>query len=175
MAAPTKPALTLAFGTDGWGFVLAVANINAPTLLELNAVTGFSLSCSVFDDQGGISATTEKVTLKRLLCETQQFQVNGPTTYDMADLMVSFNPQGAAASAGVKAWETMTDGISGFLWNRQGVTATTDLVLGQFANIIPVQLGTKTPIKTGSGPGDVFAFNQPVSITSAPAFKKAIV
>lgn len=175
MAAPTKPALTLAFGTDGWGFVLAVANIAAPTLVELNAVSGFSLSCSVFGDQGGVTASTEKVTLTRLLCETVQYQVNGATTFEMAELMVSFNPQGATASAGVKAWETMTDGLAGFLWQRQGVVATTDLASGQFVNIIPIQLGTKNPTKTSTGADGVFAFTQPCSITGAPAFKKAIV
>lgn len=175
MAVPTKPALTLAFGKDGWGFIVACANILVPTIAELNAVTGFSLSCSLFGEQEGVSATTEKLTLPRLLCETTQYQVNGPTTYEMADLMVSFNPQGAAASAGVKAWETMVDGLSGFLWQRQGIDATTDNVAAQFFNIIPVALGTKTPTKTGSDAAGVFAFTVPVSITGKPAFKVAAV
>jgi hypothetical protein len=175
MAVPTKPALTLALGKDGWGFIVACANIQAPTIIELNAATGFSLSCSLFSEQEGVTATTEKVTLPRLLCETVQFQVNGPVTYEMADLTVSFNPQGAAASAGVKAWETMVDNATGFLWQRQGIDSTTDNVAAQFYNIIPVQLGTKTPIKTSTGGDGVFAFTQPASITAKPAFKVAAV
>lgn len=176
MAVPTKPLLKSAFGTDGWGFVLAVANIQSPTLVELNATTGFNLSCSLFgDSQEGLTATTEKVTLPRLLCETTTYQANGATNYEMADLTVSFDPQGVAASVGVKAWETMIDGLAGFLWQRQGVTATTDLVTGQFVNVIPVQLGVKTPTKTGSDAAGVFAFTQAVAVTSKPAFRVAVV
>lgn len=175
MAVPTKPPLKSAFGTDGWGFCLAVANINVPTLVELNAATGFNLSCSLFGDtQEGFTATTEKVTLPRLLCETTTYQSNGATNYEMADLMVSYDPQSAAASVGKKAWETLVDGISGFLWQRQGVIATSDLATGQFVNILPVQLGVKTPTKTSSDAAGVYAFTQPVSITSLPAFNKAI-
>lgn len=176
MAVPTKPPLKQAYGNDSWGFVLAVASITAPTLLELNASTGFNLSCSVFgDSQEGFTATTEKVTLPRLLCETTQYQVNGSTTYEMADLTISFDPQGAPASVGKKAWETMVDGIAGFLWERQGVTGTADLATGQYVNILPVTLGVKTPIKTSQGADGVFAFTQPVSVTSKPAFNVAIV
>lgn len=175
MAAPIKPALKKALGNDAWGFVTAIANISAPTEDELTAAGGFNLSCSVFGEQDGVTATTEKITLPRLLCETTQYQSNGATTYEMADLMVSFQPQAAAASDGKKAWETMDDGIDGFLWRRQGVASSTDITAGQFVDIIPVQLGTKTPTKTGTGADGVYAFTQPASITGAPSFNVAVV
>ena len=175
MAAPIKPALKKAFGNDAWGFVPAVGSISAPTVAELTAVGGFNLSCSVFGEQDGISSTTEKVTLPRLLCETTQYQNNGTTTYEMAELVVSFDPQGAALSDGKKAWEALTDGISGYLWRRQGVASSTDLTTGQFVDVIPVQLGTKTPTKTGTGAEGVYAFSQPASITGKPSFNVAIV
>jgi len=175
MAVPTKPTLVSAFGNESWGFVLTVANIQLPSVAELNAATGFNLSCSVFGEQEGVSATTEKVTLPRLLCETDTFEVNGSTTHAMADLMVSFNPQGAAASVGKKAWETLVSGATGFLWRRQGIAGTTDLVIGQFVDIIPTQLGTRIPTKTGAGADGVFAFTVPASITSTPAYNKALV
>lgn len=175
MAVPTKPAKKMANGNDSWGFVLVVADIQVPKVTELNATGGFNLSCSVFADQEGVASTTSKVTLPRYLCELDEFEVNGTTSYSMADLMVSFDPQGAPASAGVKAWETMSDNIAGFLWQRQGVTATTDLAVGQYVNVFPVQLGIKTPTKTGTGPEAVYAFTQAVSITSTPAYRKALV
>jgi len=175
MAAPIKPALKRAFGNDGWGFVTAVADVNAPSLTELNAVSGFVLSCSLFGEQGDPTANQEKVTLPRVLCETQQYEVNGTVTYAMPDLVVSFQPQAASGADGKKAWETMTDGINGFLWRRQDVAATTDLAVGQFVDIIPVQLGTKVPGKTSTGADGVYSFTQGASITGAPAWNKAIV
>lgn len=174
MAAPIKPALKTALGMESWGFVPAIANKTAPTLAELNATGGFNLSCSVFGEQEGITATTEKVSLPRLLCEKTTYQANGPTTYEMADLMISFQPQAASGSDGKKAWETLTDGISGFLWHRQDFDPSADLAAGQFVDIIPVQLGVKTPTKTSNDSSGVFAFTQPASITGAPAFNKAI-
>ena len=174
MAAPIKPALKRAYGNDSWGFVTAIANIGTPTLAELTAVSGFNLSCSLFGEQEGVTSNQEKVTLPRILCETEQYEVNGSTTYAMSDLMVSFDPQAAAGSDGKKAWATLADNLNGFLWRRQGVTATADLAAGQFVDIIPVQLGVKTPSKTGTGAEGVYAFTQPASVTGQPSWNKAI-
>ena len=175
MAAPTKPVKKMANGNDAWVFVTAIADITAPKLTEVNAAGAYNLSCSVFAEQDGPTTTTNKVTLPRYLCETDEFEVNGTASHAMADLMVAFDPQGASASDGKKAWETMTDGISGFLVRRQGVASTADFAVGQFVDTIPVQLGKKTPSKTGNGPEGVYAFTQPVSITGTPAYNKALV
>lgn len=175
MAAPIKPALKLAFGNDSWGFAPVVANILIPKVTELNAASGFNLSCSLFGEQEGLSATTEKVSLPRLLCETVTYESNGATSFAMADLMISFDPQAAAASNGKKAWETLTDGITGFLWRRQGVAASADVAIGEFVDIVPIALGVKVPTKTGTGADGVYAFTMPASITGAPAFNKALV
>lgn len=174
MAAPLKPALKTAFGKESWGFVLAVGNINAPTLAELNASAGFNLSCSIFGEQEGVTGTTEKVTLPRLNCETTTYEINGATTFSMADLVVSFDPQAATDADGKKAWATLVDGASGFLWRRQGIAASTDLATGQFVDIMPAQLGTKIPGKTSNGADGVFSFTQPASITGKPALNVAI-
>lgn len=174
MAAPIKPALKQALGNEAWGFVPAIANIATPTLAELNAAGGFNLSCSVFGEQGGLTATTAKVSPPRLLCETTTYQINGETAYEMADLTISFQPQAASGADGKKAWETLTDGIEGFLFYRQDIASSTDLAAGQFVNIIPVQLGVKTPTTTGTGNEAVYAFTQPASVTGKPAFNVAV-
>lgn len=174
MAAPIKPALKRAFGNDAWTFVPAIANTSAPTVAEVTAATGFNLSCSLFGEQEGISTEVAKVTLPRILGETDTFEVNGETTHSMADLMVSFDPQAAAGADGKKAWEAMSDGESGFLVRRQGVTATTDFAAGQFVDVVPVTLGTKVPTKTGTGADGVYAFTVGASITSAPKYNVAV-
>lgn len=175
MAAPLKPALVQAFGAESWLWVPAVDDITAPAVTEIEAAAGINLSCSIFGEQEGISATTEKVTLPRLLCERETYESNGPTTYSMADLQISFSPQGAAASDGKKAWEALDDYATGFLIRRQGIDGTTVVATGEFVDVIPAQLAKKVPTKTGTGADGVFSFTVAASITGAPAFNVAVV
>lgn len=174
MAVPIKPAFSLAYGKESWGFAPAVANAATPLLTELNAVTGLNLSCMLFGEQDGLSGDTEKVTLPRRMCETEQYQANGSTTYTMADLAVQFDPQAAAASNGKKAWETLIAGAKGYLWRRQGLDATTDLATGQFVDLVPVEIGPRIPGKTSTGADGVFSFTSPVSVTGRPTFNVPI-
>lgn len=169
MAAPIKAGVQPSFGNDSWGFVTAIEDIQNPTLEELEAAGGYNLSCSLFREQEGLTGTTEKVTLPALLCETDSYEAAGSTSWSMSDLSVVLHPQGAAASDGKKAWETLTDGLDGFLWQRQGVSASDELEAGQFVNIVPVQLGTKVPGKTSTGADGAYNFTQPVSVTGRPA------
>jgi hypothetical protein len=175
MAAPIKPALKRAFGNDSYTWVPAIAVKTAPTAAEVEAATGFNLSCSLFGEQEGVTTSTAKVTLPRILCETDTFEVNGEVTHSMPDLMVSFDPQGAALSDGKKAWEAMSDLEAGFLVRRQGKTATTVYAAGDFVDVIPVTLGTKVPTKTANDAAGVYAFTVGASITSAPAYNVAVV
>lgn len=174
MAAPIKPALVRAFGNDSWAFVPAIADVTAPTTAELTAATGFNLSCSLFGEQEGMGASTEKVTLPRRLCETETYESNGPTSYSMSDLQVSFDPQAASGADGKKAWEALDDNATGFLVRRQGVTSTEDFAAGQFVDVVPVQLGVKVPTKTSTGADGVYSFTQAVSITNTPEFNVAV-
>lgn len=173
MAAPIKPALVTAYGKESWGFV-PTATVTAPTVAQLTATAGLNLSCLLFGDQEGITSETEKVTLPRRLCETTVYQSNGPTTYTMSDLVAVFQPQSAAASDGKKAWETLLDGTTGYLWRRQGITATADVASGQFVDLIPVEIGPATPSRTGDDASAVFTSVHPVSVTGKPTFNVAV-
>lgn len=174
MAAPIKPALKRALANDSWVFVPAIANKQTPVLAEVTAATGFNLSCSVFGEQDGFTAATEKVTLPRRNCETETFEVNGATNYSAPDFLVSFDPQGAPASDGKLAWETLEDNMDGFMIRRQGKGATTDIETGDFVDVVPVQLGVKVPTKTGPGADGVYAFTVGASITDTPAWNVAV-
>lgn len=174
MAAPIKPALKRAFGNDAWTWVPAIAVKSGPTVAEVTAVAGFNLSCSLFGEQEGVTASTERVTLPRRLCETETFEVNGSTSYSAPDLMVSFDPQATSGADGKKAWEALDDYASGFLVRRQGVAASTDFTAGEFVDVFPAQLGKKVPTKTGTGSDGVYAFTVGASITDTPAFNVAI-
>lgn len=175
MAAPIKPALVKAFGFDGWGFATAVADLSAPKLTEIQATSGLTISCMLFREQEGITPSTEKVTLPALLCETTQYEAIGTTTYSMADLTVSFNPQAASGTDGKKAWETLLEALTGVLWRRQGIASNVDTAIGQFLDLAPIEIGPRTPTKTGTGSDAVYAFTASIGITGKPQFNKAIV
>lgn len=170
-----KPQKRAAFGRDSWGFAPLVADLSAPKITELNAVSGLNLSCFLQGEQEGITGTTEKVALTRLLCETETYEFTGTTTFAMADLMAAFDPQAAAGSDGKKAWEVLEDHIEGVLWRRLGIPIDNDLEVGQFVDLVPVQLGRKTPTKSATDAGGITAFTQSVAITASPVFNVAIV
>ena len=179
MVAPTKPQLVTANGKDSWFFVPAIANITAPTPTEINAATGLNISCFLWAEFEGVTSTTGKVTLPRLLCETQQYESNDSTTYSVADLDFAFAPQAAAASDGKKAWDKFkAGGLSGFLVRRQGVTANavaSEAATGQFVDIIPVEIGAAVPGKTSTGADGVYRAVSPVAVTGAPVWNVAVV
>lgn len=176
MAVPVKAALKRSYARTRYLWVPAIATVTAPTAAEIGAATGINFTCYVFGDtQEGTDATTEKVTLPRRECETDVFQVNGNTTHTAPDFLLSFSPQGAALSDGVKAWEAMDDEENGFLVIGQDLDPMLDFAVGQFVNVLPGQLGVKVPTKTSDGADGVFAFKVPMSITNTPAYKVAIV
>ena len=174
MAAPVVATRKRALAMESWGFVPAIADLAAPTVAELTAVGGFNLSCSVLGDQEGVTGSTEKLSLPRLLCEDKEFDILGSTKVSLGDLRVVWDPQSATGSDGRKAWETLTDNITGFLWRRQNIPAKDDIAAGQKVDIFPVQLGVKIPDKTGTDNTAIFAFTQAVGITGDPEFQAAV-
>lgn len=179
MAAPSKPQLVTANGKDSWFFVPAVASKTAPTAAEVNAATGLNISCFLWSDFEGLSSSTGKVTLPRLLCELNTYEANDVTSFTVADLDFAFAPQAASGSDGKKAWEKFkAGGLSGFLIRRQGITAdsaTPEAVTGQFVDVMPVDIGKAVPGKTSTGADGVYRATAPVAITGEPAFNVAIV
>lgn len=179
MVAPSKPQLVTANGKDSWFFVPAVANKTAPTVAEVNAATGLNISCYLWSDFEGLSSSTGKVTLPRLLCELNTYEANDVTTFTVADLDFAFAPQAAAASDGKKAWDKFkAGGLTGFLVRRQGIVAdqsAPEAAAGQFVDVMPVEIGKAVPGKTGTDAAGVYRATAPVAITGEPAFNVAVV
>lgn len=174
MALPTKPALVKAFNKTSFGFILTVTT-TAPTVAQMTAITGINLTCYAFAEQEMVTAETEKVTLPRLMCESTQYQSNGPTTYSMADVQVSFSPQGAAGSDGKLAWEALLEGTQGYLWRRQGIAPDVAVAAGAFVDLIPVDIGAATPTQSSTGTEAVYTSMHSFSITGKPTWNKAVV
>lgn len=176
MVAPIKPQLVTANGKDCWFFVPAIANVYAPTAAEINAATGLNISCFLWAEFEGVTSSTGKVTMPRLLCEVQQYEANDSTTYSVADLDFAFAPQAASATDGKKAWDKFkAGGLSGFLVRRQGLGAGIAATAGQFVDIIPVEIDAAVPGKTSTGADGVYRAVSPVAVTGIPAWNVAVV
>ena len=103
MAAPVTPAKKLANGKDTWVLVPAGADINAPTVAELNAASGLNISGMLLQDYEGLSVSTDRVTLPAVMMETVVTEIAGNTTVTAADMQITFDPQAADGSNGRKA------------------------------------------------------------------------
>lgn len=167
MAAPIKPQKVTANGKDSWFWVPAIADMAAPTATEVNAVSGVNISCFLLAEQDGVTGTTEKVRLARLLCETSTTEGLGEQTWSLADIMGVFDPQAAAGSDGKKAWELFKDGADGYLVRRQGViadSASAAAAAGQFVDVFRVEVGRATPGKTSTGSDGIYSFTAAVAL-----------
>lgn len=166
MVAPVSPAKKLSNGKDHVWLVDTIAVPSAPTAAEINAglnVTGFLLA-----DWDGLSATTDKVTLPRVMLETTDTEINGTTTISAADMLLTLQPQAANNADGKKAYVKVKSGYTGFLVRRQDVlnTASDAVTAGQFVDVLGIDITTAIPGKTSAGPDGIYISTVPVSITS---------
>lgn len=168
MVAPDKPQKVQANGKDSWFWVPAILDMTAPTEDEINAISGVNISCYLLAEQEGVTSSTEKVRLARLLCETSTTEGLGEQTWSLADITGVFDPQAAAASVGKKAWELFQDSINpGYLVRRQGVVAYSDspeVVDGQFVDVFKVEVSKATPGKTANDASGIYSFTAGVAL-----------
>lgn len=177
MAAPITPAKKLANGKDHWWIVPAVAVTTAPTVAEVNSASGLNITGVLLSDYEGLTASTEKVTLPRVMLETTETEINGTTTVSAGDMVITFQPQAAAATDGKKAFELLDAGYVGFAIRRQDVqdTASDAATAGQFVDVVPIDISTAIPGKTSVGPDGIYMFTAPVSVTGVPKWNVAVV
>jgi hypothetical protein len=166
MVAPITPAKKLSNGKDHIWLVETIANPAAPTAAEINA--GLNVTGVLLADWDGLSATTDKVTIPRVLLETTATEVNGETRIGAADMQLTFQPQATGGSEGKEAYELVKDGFTGYLVRRQDVLSTTSdaVVAAQFVDVLGLDITTAIPGKSSAGPDGIYIATVPVSITS---------
>lgn len=177
MAVSVSPRKVRSNGKDSWFLVPTIAVKTAPTALEVNAVTGFNVSCALLASFEGPSGTTNKVTLERFLCETEQYEANDNTTYSMSDIMGGFDPQALVAADDKKAFEFLRAGFSGYMVRRQGVTAaaSSGVTVAEFVDVMPVEIAPAIPGKSNTDASGIYTFSAAVSIVGKPTWNVAVV
>lgn len=174
MAAPVRPAATKTFQAEKWVWVPTIANINAPTLTEVNAATGLDISCYLHSDTTRPTQNTNRVQLARRLCDGAQYEQIGTTTYAGGDMKYAVNPQAAAGSPAKAAYEKFPEGTTGYLVRRLGINVQTDFATGQFVDVFPVSFGPAMPMPSSDGEEQEAVVMQSFAVTGPPAFIKAI-
>lgn len=175
MVSPIKGQKVQANGKDSWWFAPAIADITTPVITEVNAVSGLNISCFLLAEQDGVTSTTEKIRLARLLCETSTTEGLGEQTFSLAPLTGVFDPQAADGSDAKKAWDLFKTGQSGFLIRRQGVKADVDadVTTGQFVDVFQVDISEATPGKSSTGADGIYTFMADVALI-AKSFNVAV-
>lgn len=177
MATPTKPNKHASLKKDAWRLVPAIADKEAPTDAEVNAVGGFYATCYLLQDQGGVQKTVNKVQLAALLCEDSTSEALSPASFSMSDIVGVFDPQAGPTDNDKKLFEFLRDGFDGFAVRRQNVVndASDQFAIDEYVDVIPVSIDSAWPDKSAAGPEGFYTFSCGVAVTGEPVPNVQIV
>lgn len=162
------------FGAENLIFVPTIANINAPTVAEITGASSLDLTGYFYDDTGRPSQSTNRVTRKRRVYDTVQYEQIGITQMTGGEFMYAIDPQAAAASNGKKAYEKLAPGTTGYLVRRAAVNADTAVAIGQFVSVFPIEVGPQLDVNAGEGETAEAGIAQAFAITGPAAILKAV-
>lgn len=178
MAEPLRPNPAKVYTRQNWIFVPTIASATlAPTVAEITAASALDITNIVFQDGAPApSQSTNLVEQNRRLGDASLFQFVGTTTFTGGEITIQFDPQSAALSDGVKAWEKFNaGGVTGYLCRRMNVAKATTPIAGQFVDTFPCEFGPFMPTTSGDGESAESAATGSWAITSQPKFKLAIL
>lgn len=138
---PLDPPGIDAAGNGALWFVPAIADINAPTVTEIEA--GVNLSCALYS----FGITVEQASTDRTrYCYREAVQRPGRVTRTIDRIRYDYDPQNPD-SAEYGYYTELTPGRHGFIVDRRGLDARTELLAaGQYVHITPVTLGGRDDV-----------------------------
>lgn len=158
-----------ALGKGALWYLPAVANKAAPTLAEFTA--GINISCAIdgfapTSDQGSAPITR--------YCSTTTFEAPGRVTLTGPTIQFVYDPQNPA-SAEYEWYNTITEGVTGYLANRLALDFDEPLAAAQVANVFPITAGLPVPVPIDPGTdGQELRYNQRFFITGAVAWNAVV-
>lgn len=178
MAEPLRPDPAKTYGRENWIFIPSIASATlAPTVAEITGASALDITRIAFAGATPeLSASTNRVRQERRAGDTSSYEYIGETSYEGGEFMAAWNPQAAAASDGVKAWEKFPAGTTGFFAKRENVGRATTPTAGEFLSVVyPVEFGPRLPMKQGDAEAAQSSFRSTFAVTGEPAFKVAIL
>ena len=119
--------------------VPAVADLDAPTLVEANAAGAVDISCYLTSD-GYAPSVDEQVTTDERLCSKQTFEQPGRVTNTL-DLTYIDNTNAPNEATDNQAKETLIPGSQHVLLVRRGLPYEDALAAGQKVTLFPIKPG----------------------------------
>lgn len=117
----------------------AVADLDAPTLLEANAAGAIDISCYLTSD-GYAPSVDEQVATDERLCSRQTYEQPGRVTNSL-DLTYIDNTNAPNEATDNKAKETLIPGSEHVLLVRRGLPYEDALAAGQKVTLFPIKPG----------------------------------
>lgn len=174
MAAPLRPTATKGYLRDKWIFVPTLADQDAPTETELVGASALDVTNMFYQSSARPTVSTNLARAPKRIGDAESFEFVGETQSTIGEVRYSFNPQGAAASDGKKAYEKFPLNTTGFLVNRLGLDRDTDVAEGQFVTVYPVEFGAQNETLEGDGEGAEVAIAQTVAQTGPKSLNVAV-
>ncbi|MCW2496400.1 hypothetical protein [Jatrophihabitans sp.] len=179
MTEPLRPAATKTYGKKNWIWIPTWATYTSgtgPTAAEINSASGLDITRILFAD--GAPTPTQETNLveqQRRWGDTAISQFVGETKHAGGQIEYQMASQAAAAADGVKLWELIPEGTTGFIVRRLGVARATTPAAGQFVTGWAVEFGPSLEIEKGEGENAESGATCMFAITSPPVKRVAIL
>ncbi|QFG04684.1 major tail protein [Microbacterium phage ChickenKing] len=135
-----NPSTQISRGNIAVGVAPAVADLNDPSLTELNE--GIGLDCSITTFNGTSSTDSESIDW---LCDPSSEQIPGSTTHTIDDLVIKATGQGDEdLIAGLNIGDTV------YIWRRDGVAHEDALAVGQFVWVWKATITSIDPVEANN-------------------------
>jgi len=176
MPAPIRPAATKHYLRSKWVFVPTGSfSPTAPSTATAIGATALDVTKMFFASSAVPTQATNLARSPKRIGDAETYEFVGETNPTFGEVRYSFNPQGAALSDGVKAYEKFPAGTTGHMVNRLGIDRDTDLATGQFVTSYPVEFGPQQEVPEGDAEGAEVAIVQTVAQTGPKSIKIALV
>lgn len=150
------PAGRPAAGKVSLWWVPAIANINAPTVIEMTAGTNITNAVYGFGD-----GATQATIARRKYGYAAEVRSLGRVNFEPPVLEYDDNPQ-ATAGTGYEYLAVLVQGATGFLVHRRDIDVATLPVLGQKVDVRQATLGYQARVDVGDTEGEMFRIRQTV-------------
>lgn len=158
------PETTKSYGNQSLVVLSAApASLTAATAAEITA--GDNITCHMIGDWWP-TASTEKASRQRKMCQTRTSTTIGTTTWDTPALRYTYNPQTANAPGGDgnEAFDALTEGATVYLVQRLGEAGNTAVAATDVYRLFPVDLGPQVPGASADDAGGEFIITQEVTL-----------
>lgn len=157
------PETTKTFGAQRL-IVLTTKPATLTAVTATAALAGKNITCHMVGDWWP-TASTDKVTRARKMCQIKTTQALGVTTWDTPTLQYTANPQkiGTPGSPGNEAYEALPEGGTVYLLQELGLVGTAAPIATDAYQLWPVELGPQVWGASSDDAGGEAVINQEIA------------